>query len=236
MINGAYDPNLTVAQNLPTAMTFNQLGIMGGPLKNHDGTANVGGVVTITVSQALLSTSGEGAFTTIAQTTIDLTTWVPGQFYWSNPLPSPVNIWGTLTYPTTTYTYVYHVVLTCTTPYSLYTKRPVVLRNGKAWSSGTLALGTIPGDHLSLSGPVDLTFNNYVDLGRASLTPVFALSGQLQAEGHVSGPPISPQILFRSKLRTIGELDGGDIAPKVVLSATSIAGGPLWKPSKLCTG
>ena len=229
VVSNAYNTQHTAAQNAATAMTFNRIGMMGGPLKNADGSPNVGGVMTIALTQI---TAGVPGSTVIAQGTVDLTTWVPGQFYWSDPFPTPLNIWGSIVKPTQTlgYTYTIAIIMPGSAHYSIYINRPVTVRNGQGWGTPSV------NNHLC-DGPVDLSFINYADLGTASLKPTFALSGHMQAEGHIgklSG--ISPQIQFKSRLHTIGDLGTADMEPSVILRATSMAGGPLWKPSKLCSG
>ena len=215
-------------------MIFNRMGILGGPLKHANGTANVGGVVTISLYQ---EPSTGGGLSLIAQASVDLTTWVPGQFYWSDPLPSPITVWGQMFTPPSHLVNLYSIVeVTCTTPYSLYTNRPVTLLNGGNWGSKESANGS-NNDHLALGGPIDFSLINYADLGTAKLAPTFALSGHMQAEGRIGAlSGISPQIQFRSRLHTIGDLGTADMEPSVILRATSMAGGPLWKPSKLCSG
>ena len=243
-LGNQYNTANTTDQNAASAMTFNQMGILGGPLKHADGTPNVGGVVTLSLLQV---PSTGGASSVLAQAGIDLTTWVPGQFYWSDLLPTPVHVWGQIYTPSPPkITNFFHIVaITCPVRYSLYHNRPVTLRNGSSWGSmqgNFQGVGSNNDDHFCLAGPVDFTLTTYADLGTASLTPTFALSGHVQSEGHFGASPpnesssFTPRIQLKSRLHTIGDLGSADMSPQVVLAATSMAGGPLWKPSKLCSG
>ena len=238
-LNTTYNTQATAAANAATAMTFNRMGILSGPLKHPDGTSNVGGVMTITLLEGNVNAGPTSATEVLATTTIDLTSAAPAQFYWSDPFPAPISIWGTIFTPPKTYYYTFYEFRLSTSPnYSMYTSRPCTVRNGNQWGQVATQAGALvlANSHLLAAG-VDLSFINYANLGTASLAPDFALSGHLQSEGHIgklSG--ISPQIQFRSRLHTIGDLGTADMEPSVILRATSMAGGPLWKPSKLCSG
>ena len=163
---------------------------MGGPLKHADGSPNVGGVVTLTLSYISTHRLHWDNLNVITKTSIDLTTWVPGQFYWSDPLPTPVTVWGQMYTPSPSrvINFYYVVAVTCPVPYSLYQNRPVTLRTGSSWGSmegNYQGVGNNPVNNHFCHGAVDLTLANYADLGTASLAPTFALSGHVQAEGHI---------------------------------------------------
>jgi hypothetical protein len=233
----AYDPNSTLSPN-----TFNQMGLMGGPLKNADGTLNVGGPVALTLVQTYFIGGPSISQIPIAQTVVDMTSWVPGEFYWSPELPNPVSIWGSmLVYaygsPANVF-YTYTVYATCTVPYSVYAPRPCTLLNGNTWGSQPQGSYGVPypnTDHLCF-GTVDFTSFNPKDLGTASLAPSVGLSGQPIRQGGLHSNLV-PQIGMSGQLRRknvfegVNNMTGGNF----VLSA-SMSGGPLWKPAKLCTG
>jgi hypothetical protein len=257
-IGGAVDPNSLSSVQLPAsyganpyntgliwftlqlgierAVTLNQLGIMGGPLVHANGQPNVGGVVTLALMQGFAAPSGY-LYSQIATASVDLTDWVPGQFYWSDPLPNPI----TLPSYQGAIQYYYYISAICSVPYSVYTARPCTLRYGTTWGSVAYrpGFGEIPAstnNHLCFGGPVDVTLNNYVDLSTGSIAPTFALSGAPQRMGGLEAPLV-PQIELKGRFGRAGVFEGDNnmIGGKFVLSA-SIAGGPLWKPARLCTG
>jgi hypothetical protein len=218
------------------AMVFNQLGLMAGPSHlppANGGGVNTGGVVTLTLWQSLAGLNPE--FSIIAQTTVDLTNATPGQFVWSAPLSTSFNIYSSMG----ANRFNYNITVTVPSQYLLYIKRPITVRQGNTWGSARSSSGfsNPNNDHLCAYGGVDLNNTRYPDLGTASLSPNVSFSGTLKREGSFGTVSLSPRIGLTGRPQRAGVFEGdNDMAPSIVLNATSMAGGPLWKPSKLCTG
>lgn len=240
-----WDASLTTDQNALTANIFTQMGILGGPAKNQDGSTNEGSIVTLTFAQFTTDFYGLDV-TVLARVSIDLTHWVPGQFYWGPPLSNPVSVWGNLKYSDQNYLqYYYGIYAYCSTPYySVYTMRPCTLLNGQQWGSdySTWNIPNANNDHCCYGGSVDLTSVNPQDLSTAFLTPTVAFSGQVRRRGDLGALPGQPEVGLRPQIQLVGQprragaFDLSSMMVKPVLNATSMAGGPLWKPAKLCSG
>jgi hypothetical protein len=249
-VGGAVDPNATtgvhelIASQPQSAvyfsltnmyeqpMTFNQMGIMAGPLKTPTGGSNTPGVVTLSLWSLILGYADNP--TLEAQVTVDLTNATPGEFVWSAPLPTPFIIYGQIgadwEHP------IWNIDVSAPSNYWVYSNRPCTMRNGNTWGSSSDVNNVPENDHLCLFGGVDLNLTSYRDLGTGSLSPDVSFSAILKRQSGLGPVKLAPHIGLTGHLRRVGVFDGGnDLEPSIVLNST-LAGGPLWKPSKLCTG
>jgi hypothetical protein len=225
-------------------MAFNQIGVLAGPATNpNSGDPNVGGVITVNVVQMAPQADGTNYMSVVASATIDVTKAIPGNFYWSDPLAANFQIYGILWSGAVNQQIYYYLAMTSTVDYAMYATRPCLIRNGGQWGSSGESdmqpgLPPIIGTDRNYVFGVDLNLVNYRDLGTAPITPITKIAGQVLRRGELGAPhaKMVPQIQLTGQPQRAGVLHGGMQVESVTFNATSLSGGPLWKPAKLCTG
>jgi hypothetical protein len=238
---------LDEAADLAAAMNFNQIGIVSGPATNPDNDApNPGSVVAVTVIQIEPQPDGSYYDNQLATTNIDLTNAVPGQMYWSAPMANPFQVWGSV-YAGQPGMMIqplyYYIAVQPVNDYYMYGPRMCSVRNGNVWgSSGEWPMQpglspVITNDNL-YAGGVDLNLVNYQILGNSPLTPTVALTGRVLRRGELGSPParLIPSVQLAGQPQRAGVLHGDMTVDSVTFNASTLSGGPLWKPAQLCTG
>jgi hypothetical protein len=237
---GGNDPVADASQ----VMYFNQIGIMSGPA-TFSGQPNTTGVVKVTL--VVVELQGNSTYyNTATSATIDLTNAIPGQMYWSAPLPQQFSVYGQVYngQPGLQQLY-YYLAVQPPTAYAMYAQRSCTLRNGALW--GSVGFPAQPGlppvitsNHDYMVG-VDLNLVNYVNLGISPIVPTAALAGTLLRRGELGTPPANliPQVGLTGVVHRAGTFEGINnltVGGPILTNPGGLAGGSLWKPAILCTG